>query len=219
MALQDFERRLERLVEGVFAKAFRGRLAPMEIARRVAREMDARRTVGVRGVIAPNRFVVSLSEGDNENFARLSSMWDDIAQHARAHAREEGYVFAGPVEVECEVDSSLSVGEFKVHSEIAESADGPAGSVVLGDGTRIRIGQDPVTIGRHPDCEVVFDDPEVSRQHAEIRRHEGGFIVVDLNSKNGTRVNGSGVRQRALEDGDEISVSTRQSSRVRFEAS
>ena len=70
MGLQRFERRLERLVEGTFSKAFRsGGLQPVEIGRRVGREMDAGRTLGVRGTVAPNRFTVWLSNDDLERFS------------------------------------------------------------------------------------------------------------------------------------------------------
>ena len=64
MGLQQFERRLERLVEGVFAKAFRGALQPVEIGRRLTREMDLRRTVAPKGTLTPNQFTVVLSASD-----------------------------------------------------------------------------------------------------------------------------------------------------------
>src|SRR5688500_14866007 len=64
MGLQQFERRLERLVEGVFAKAFRSGLQPVEVGRRLTREMDLHRTVGVRGVLVPNWFEIALSAAD-----------------------------------------------------------------------------------------------------------------------------------------------------------
>jgi pSer/pThr/pTyr-binding forkhead associated (FHA) protein len=78
------------------------------------------------------------------------------------------------------------------------------------------VGDDPVTIGRMPECEVVLSDQNVSRRHAEVRRQNGEFVVVDLGSTNGTRVNGTGIRERRLADGDEITVG---SSTLRFETS
>ena len=70
MGLQQFERRLERLVEGAFAKAFRSGLQPVELGRRLSREMDLQRTVGVHGLIAPNKFTVALSPSDSERFSQ-----------------------------------------------------------------------------------------------------------------------------------------------------
>jgi len=212
MALQEFERRLERLVEGVFAKAFRARLTPIEVGRRLTREMDVRRTVGVRGVIAPNDFTVAVAKSDYEAvIAKMeTAVRNDLAGYAREHAKEEGYALVGPVEVRFEVDEGLGAGEFLVSSDMVEGAGGgPAGALVLRDGSRVQIALDPVTIGRHPDCDVVLNDAEVSRQHAEVRREDGGFTIVDLGSLNGTKVNGGGVKApRALQDGDVISIGT-----------
>src|SRR5437016_12636073 len=98
MGLQQFEQRLERLVEGVFAKAFRSGLQPVELGKRIAREMDLHRTVGVRGVIAPNHFTVALSDSDQERFASFAeALTRELGEAVREHARAEGYGFVGPV--------------------------------------------------------------------------------------------------------------------------
>jgi hypothetical protein len=219
MALQEFERRLERLVEGVFAKAFRRGLTPIEVGRRLTREMDVRRTVGVRGLIAPNEFRIAVSKDDHENvIAKMEqAVIRDLAGYVREHAREEGYVLVGAVDVRFEIDDKLGAGEFLVASDMVESEGGPAGSLVTPDGSRVQIALDPVTIGRHPDCDVVLNDQEVSRQHAEVRREDEGLVLVDLGSLNGTKVNGAGVKApRELQDGDTITILT---FNIRFEAS
>jgi hypothetical protein len=218
MALQEFERRLERLVVGVVAKAFRRGLTPIEVGRRLTREMDVRRTVGVRGLIAPNQFRVAVSSVDHANvIAKMEqAVTRDLAGYVREHAREEGYVLVGPVDVRFEIDEDLGTGEFLVASDMVEGEGGPAGSLLTPDGSRVQIALDPVTIGRHPDCDVVLNDQEVSRQHAEVRRDEGGFLLVDLGSLNGTKVNGAGVKApRPLEDGDTITIGAHT---IRFEA-
>lgn len=218
MGLQQFERRLERLVEGVFAKAFRSGLQPVEVGRRLTREMDLHRTVGVRGVLVPNCFEIALSTQDHERFTPFEeSLVRDLADMARQHARDEGYSFVGPVEITLEADSSLTPGMFLVSSEVKEGAGGgQPGSLVLPDGTRIELAGEPVTIGRLPDCDVVLEDRNVSRRHAEVRRTPSGFVVVDLDSTNGTKVNGAGVKERRLADGDTITIGT---TTIRFEAS
>ena len=218
MGLQQFERRLERLVEGVFAKAFRSGVQPVEIGRRLRREMDQHRSIGVRGTIVPNHFSVALSPTDHENFQSFAdSLTRDLADYAREHAREEQYTFVGPVLVELTLDPGLGAGQFLVSASIEESTGGGSvGSLVLADGQRIGLGDEPVTIGRLPECEVPVNDPNVSRRHAEVRRQGGDYVVVDLGSTNGTRVNGAGVRERRLADGDEISVGN---TTLRFEAS
>ena len=208
MGLQDFERRLERLVEGVFSKAFRSQLHPVEVARRMVREMDARRTEGIRGVIAPNHFAVSLSEADYVSLRSAGqTITRELADYAREHAREENYQFVGKVEVVFEQRPGIGKGEFEVHASLLESeGGGPVGSVILGDGRRVHVGEQPLTIGRDGDCDVVLGHSEVSRRHAEIVRDGEGFMVVDLGSLNGTKVNGVGIDQRRLSPGDEIMI-------------
>ena len=217
MGLDQFERRLERLVEGAFAKAFRGGLQPVEIGRRLTREMDLQRTVGVRGVIVPNTYQVLLSAEDFTRFQPLEGeLVSSLAEAARDHARAEGYLLVGPLEVNLEQDGSLSPGTFLVGGEVREGKGGPPASLVLPDGSRVRLAEEPLVIGRLPECDVVLADPNVSRRHAEVRRDGSAVVLVDLGSTNGTRVNGAHVKQRQLADGDEISIG---SSSLRFEAS
>jgi hypothetical protein len=100
MGLQQFEERLERLVEGTLAKPFRSNLQPVEIGRRLTREMDLHRRVGVRGLIAPNAFAVTLSPADVSRFSNfIDALSRELSDAAREHARIEGYSFVGPVEV------------------------------------------------------------------------------------------------------------------------
>lgn len=218
MGLNQFEQRLERLVEGVFAKTFRTGLKPVELGRRLTREMDLQRTPGVSGVIVPNDFQVTLSPSDNRNFeSYVQALTRELSEAVREHANSEGYGFVGPVHVELKEDAKLGTGEFEVASRIMEAPGGAAvGSLSLSDGRRVSIGEDPVTMGRLPECDIVLSDPNVSRRHAEVRRRGNDFVVVDLGSTNGTRVNGAGVKERRLGDGDVITVG---STEVRFEAS
>ena len=218
MGLRQVEQRLERLVEGAFSKGARGGLQPVEIGRRLTREMDLLRRVGVRGLIAPNFFVVTLSADDAERFRSfVDVLARELGDAAREHARTEGYGFVGPVEVEIHLDERLRPGRFTVEAEVVEAADGmSAGSLVLADGQRVVLGTEPVVIGRLPECGVVLSDANVSRRHAEVRRQGADVVVVDLQSTNGTRVNGAPVRERVLVDGDEILVGT---TAIRYEAS
>ena len=99
MGLQQFERRLERMVEGAFARAFRGELQPIELGRRLTREMDLHRAVSVRGLVAPNQFEVALSRDDYERFEGfLDALAKELAEAAREHAHAEGYTFLGVTE-------------------------------------------------------------------------------------------------------------------------
>ena len=218
MGLQQFEQRLERLVEGAFSKALRGGIQPVEIARRLTREMDLLRRVGVKGLTAPNAFAITLSPHDAERFQSFADVLArELGDAAREHARSEGYGFVGPVEVEIHSDPSMRAGRYKVIAEVREGPDGlSAGSLVMPDGSRIVLGAETVEIGRLPECTIVLSDPNVSRRHAEIRRRGSDVVVVDLQSTNGTRVNGVPIRERVLQDGDEITVGT---TSIRFETS
>ena len=219
MGINAFERRLERMVDGVFARAFRSSLRPIEIGRKLVREIDDHRSVDVKGrVIVPNQFTVTLSHDDLEQFADIhEALVRELCDAAREYARDEGYTFMGPVSVELVEAVTQKSGRFKLEGRMVEAASmAGAGSIVLPTGDRIVLGEETLTIGRLPSCGIPVPDPNVSRKHAEIRPSGAGYVVVDLGSTNGTRVNGATVNERKLTDGDVIAVGT---TRLRFEAS
>jgi hypothetical protein len=219
VGLKGFEQRLERLVEGTFAKAFRSGVEPVEIGRKIVRAVDGGRTLGVSGrEVAPNDVVVYLAPGDLEHFrSYVDALARDLAEATRAHAKEEGYTFLGPVTVTLAEDEALRAGDVDVVAQIAEGEGGRVGSLVLPDGTRLPLGEAPAVIGRLPECAVTLNDAQVSRHHAEVRPYGDGFVVADLGSMNGTSVNGTAVQgQQQLADGDMITIG---STTLRFEAS
>lgn len=217
MGLERFERRLERLVEGTFAKAYRRGLQPVEIGRRLTREMDLQVTMGVRGTIAPNVFRVVLSPEDVERFSSFAdALSKELAEAARDHAHQEDYGLLGPVEVELLEDSDYRAGVFLVETEVqAGPGGGVPAAIALPGGEVIAIEESPIVVGRMPGCDVVLDDPNVSRRHAEFRREDGHIIVSDLGSTNGTLVNGEKMSERRLVDGDRITLGR---TTIRFES-
>lgn len=213
--LRDFERRLGSLVEGFFATTFRSGLQPVELAKRLIREMDSKRTVGVREVWAPNRFVFSLSEHDAQRFEQAEhALVTELRQVVRDAAAERGWGLVGPPEIEFEVDEELGKGRFGCVASFVEGeeelAPQPAGDqpmLVLSDGQAIRLTKPTLTIGRLPECDVVVDDAGASRRHAQLRRVDSGYAITDLGSTNGTLVNGRTIREQVLlEDGDTITI-------------
>jgi hypothetical protein len=219
MGIRGFERRLERLVEGAFARAFKSGLRPVELGRRLVREMDDNRSVGVRGgTVVPNSFTVSLSSSDLEQFEGVQdSLSRELADAAREHARDEGYSFMGPVEIVLQEDDRLHTGGYAIVGRMLEGAGGSgAGSIVLPSGERFTLTESIITIGRHPESNLVLADPNVSRNHAEIRPQGDKYALVDLGSTNGSRVNGVRVSSQVLNDGDELMFGN---TRMRFEAS
>jgi hypothetical protein len=207
------------MVEGVFARAFRSSIRPVELARRLAREMDDGRSVGVRGTpVVPNHFTVYLSSADYTEFGEVrDALRRELCDAARAHARDENYGFMGPVDVELVVDERFGTGWFEIEAKFREGPGGAgAGSLVLPTGERFTLAEHPITIGRRPESNIVLADPNVSRNHAEIRPQGESFMLTDLGSTNGSKVNGVRVEQRLLVDGDELTFGN---TRFRFEAS
>jgi Protein of unknown function (DUF3662)/FHA domain len=217
--LKGFERRLERMVEGGFARVFRSGLRPVELGRRLVREIDDNRSVDVRGRTAvPNNFTVMVSAEDFQRFTDIhETLIRELCDAAREHARDEGYTFLGPVDVQMMVDEGLYAGAFQIEARMKEAAGGAgAGSLVLPTGERVTLSEHVLSVGRSPDSNIVLADPNVSRNHAELRPRGTTYVVVDLNSTNGTRVNGARISEQVLNDGDEISFGN---TRMRFEAS
>ena len=215
MALEKFERRLERFIEGAFARIFRSGLQPVEIGRRLTREMDLRRTVAPKGVLTPNSFRVVLSSADRAKFHPIEEeLAKELIEAAREHATQEGYTFLGPVSVTIETDETLRPGTLLVGGELVPEQG--TSTLVLPDGRRVVLEAETLTLGRLPECELALADTGVSRRHAQLRRGpDGTWVVSDLGSTNGTKVNGLRISgQRTLEDGDEITVG---STSLRFE--
>ena len=121
--LQRFERRLEGLVSGAFAKAFKADVQPVEIASALQRELDDRSAIVGRGsTMVPNRFVVELSKHD---YARLemyaTTLCDELASVVREHSAEQGYQLRGPVEIQFTEVDDLDIGVHRLRSSVVAS--------------------------------------------------------------------------------------------------
>ena len=215
MGLQGIEKRLERLVEGAFARAFRTELRPIELGRRVVREIDAHLTLGVKGErIAPNHIRILLHSADYERFRPFAeALAAELADAVEEHVAEERYTVKGPPLVELVTDAKQREGQFDVKTAVAAAprVPGPTAWLQLPDGKTVPVPEDdPVSIGRMPDCDIVINDTNVSRIHAEVRVVDGRATLLDLKSLNGTRLNGRGVPPDTfglpLNDGDEVQI-------------
>jgi hypothetical protein len=123
--LSEFERRLEGAIEGIFSKAFRGGVQPVELARRILKEMDGNRTVGVREVWVPNRFVFHLSPPDRQRFEKTErSLRRELERVVQEGAADRGWDLVGPPEVRFETDEELTEGRFTCSASLVE---GPSG--------------------------------------------------------------------------------------------
>ena len=117
--LKSVENTIARLVEGSFGRAFRSEVRPMELARKLAREMDAHRTYSVSRVYAPNEYVVWLSVEDRERYAGVEAeVIDELCGYLLEHARRENLILAGGVHVSFSTDERLSLGEFGIQAKL-----------------------------------------------------------------------------------------------------
>ena len=221
MGMQALERRLERMVVGVFSRGSRTNIRPIELGRRLVREMDDQRSIDVHGRrVVPNHFSVQLSQRDFDSFADIDEVLrTELVEAAREYARSEGYHFLGPVSVELVVDEEQKPGRFDVAATLRQAADGAPrpSTLVLPSGEHVPLTDATVTVGRLSESTIALNDQNVSRRHAEIRPNRQHYVVVDLGSTNGTMVNGVRIHgETVLSDGDIISFG---STYVRFEAS
>ena len=123
MGLQSVEQALERMVENVFSRSSRTTLRPVELGRRLLRDIDDHRSVDVNGRrIVPNAFTFYLSPADHAGFKDIdTALRHELIEAAREYARDEGYHFVGPVSIAFEVDNNLKPGRFGIFSHLREA--------------------------------------------------------------------------------------------------
>jgi hypothetical protein len=217
--LQRFERRLEGLVEGAFAKVFRGGVEPVEVAKALQREAADKKAIGATRTLVPNEYVVELGDTDHAKLKPYEApLGAELAAMVREHAAERQWSFVGPVRVTVEHHDDLDTGMFRVRSAVVEGEPDPVPKTTTSGAPRLRVvsgagaGQevsltdDVVVIGRGTSAQLKLDDTGVSRQHAEVRREGDDVVLVDLGSTNGSSVNGRVVERVRLTPGDRIEM-------------
>ena len=116
---------MESLVEGVFGRAFRRQIHPVEIAKGLTKQMDEGRMVSISRTYAPNDFTVHLSQEDAESIrAYQDSLKDELIQYASTHAENKSYHLMTPPKIRFETEESLRFGEFGVTAKLT-GGDGP----------------------------------------------------------------------------------------------
>jgi hypothetical protein len=255
--LKSLESKIAGLVEGTFGRVFQSEVRPVEIARKLVREMEQHKSYSLSRTYAPNEYRIFLSPQDRDRFAdHESSLTGEFAGYLLEHARRERLVLLSRPVIHFETDPRLRLGEFGIQTSLvdpqgeAEPSPGPgrgAPQVVrepepieppgrtmvhssaervaerLSDarspqrrtallqmgGRRLVVGESGATLGRSRQSDVMVDDPNVSRAHAEVRPHGDSWVLADLGSTNGTRPNGRRVTQsEVLKVGDEIELGT-----------
>jgi hypothetical protein len=244
--LRSIEQKIEGLFEGMFGRAFRTHVQPVELARKLAKEMDEHRTISVSRVYVPNEYGVYLSDQDREQFAGYEgSLIGELQDYLIEHARRENYAMLTPPKVLMHTDADLAIGEFGIATRMVQpegkpgpQPDEPAAQLEPG-ATMIYKARPPqpteavsaeelgveeerfaltlngrthaleghrVVLGRSKDTDIRVEDANVSRRHAELRREGADWWLVDLDSTNGTELNGRRVSRSKLTDGDTIKL-------------
>jgi hypothetical protein len=115
--LKSLETTIANLVEGVFGRLFRSEVRPMELARKLAREMDEHRTASISRVYAPNEYSVWLSPQDRARYEGVEhEVIDELCGYLLEHARREELVIASPPLIAFHTDERLSLGEFGIQA-------------------------------------------------------------------------------------------------------
>jgi hypothetical protein len=251
--LRNLESKIAGLVEGTFSRAFRSEVRPVEIARRLAREMEEHKASTLSRTYVPNEYRVFLSPRDRARFADYEeALASELAGYLLEHARRERLTLLSRPVIAFETAHELGLGEFGIQTRVVhppEQAQEPerppppqpesgrtmvygaagriaepleeraqvrqAKALLVLDGKRLVVGSGGATLGRSRQCDVVLNDPNVSRTHAELRPRGGSWVLTDLGSTNGSSVNGRRIdAPTVIKPGDEIELG---SSLMRFE--
>jgi hypothetical protein len=247
--LRNLESKLAGLVEGTFSRAFKSEVRPVEIARKLTKEMDEHKVQSLSRVYAPNEYAVWLSKDDRKQFEGYEDeLAAELSGYLLEHARREKIALVTSPQITFKTDERLRLGEFGIQARLvrppardyeAPSQGDEGHTMVYSSSQRLSdqlaepdpkrgravlyvqgghseaVGSRGAVLGRSRDCDVVLEDANVSRRHAEVRPSGGGWIVNDLGSTNGIKVNGRRVNgPQSLRPGDVIELGT---SRVTFE--
>ena len=238
--LRSLEEKLAGFVEGTFSRAFKSEVRPVEIARKLAREMDQHKVVSVSRTYVPNEYTVWLSPKDRKQFEGYEGdLREELSAYLLEHARREKVAFITRPDIGFETDERLRLGEFGIQARLVRPDQEGRGEAVRAEaghtavystsdriseqlaepnvrrgraqlryeGRAVILGSAGSVLGRSRECDVVVEDENVSRRHAEVRPSGGAWIVRDLGSTNGIKVNGRRVTgPTPLTPGDTIEL-------------
>jgi len=202
---RGLERRLERLVDGLAARLFRGRVHPIELGSRLVREADLALFDTPGGPGAPNAFRVVLG-GEPEEAPILTEVCRELARYVEDAAFDRGWRLEGPAQVEVAFVPGDRASDVQITAAVSPATRPPWArfeSLTGGTATDIRVNRS--VIGRSGVCDVHIPAEDVSRQHAVVWQEAGSMWIADIGSSNGTYVNGERTTGAAtLVEGDRV---------------
>ena len=226
--LSRVEAVFEAIAEGGFRRLFSPRLQPIEVARVLEKTMANNKVVGTATLNVPNRFVARLNPTDYERFSAFRGAVErDIAAYLDRRADEEGFRPIGRIRVELASDPGVPRSLVRAQALFEEEAPSKATAelqrtsrfepvvsrapvrtlvVTAEDGRELRVDQQPVRIGRGVDNDLVLRDVRVSRQHLAIEPAGDGWTARDMNSTNGTYLDGRRVTEVRVSGAVELSL-------------
>ena len=205
--LDSFEKGLERAVNSAFAKTFRSGIQPVEIASALRSELDKKAAVVSRDrILAPNTFTVSLSAADEEKMMALGvALGEELDTLVQKHAKAQGYSFAGPVSITLQRDDQVATGTLRIESSTAQGRVAWRGVVDV-EGKRHPLVKARTVIGRGSDADITISDAGTSRKHVEILWDGERAMVRDMNSTNGTTLDGRKIVEAALPPDSTVTI-------------
>lgn len=238
---------LEKYIEGFFRDKFKSRVQPLEIAKKLAREMRDHKRVSVNLVYAPNEYEIFLNSEDWSSISYLAeALSKELQEYLSQKAEEKNYTLVASPLVKFSEDEDLKPGQIRVHGKFVsydgsskevlqlQHGDGNQGifedtlnyqpvkntspvriarpghccSLEITEGSQIgkifRLDGFPLVVGRRESCDIVLPDENISRRHARLEVQNGSWVVTDLDSTNGTIVNGVRIKSKQLESGDNL---------------
>ncbi|HKF14287.1 MAG TPA: DUF3662 and FHA domain-containing protein [Gaiellaceae bacterium] len=203
--LRTIEQKIESLFEGAFGRAFRRNVQPVELARKLAKEMDDYKMVSVSQVYAPNEYVVYLSPGDRAQFESYEpALIKELEQYLTEHSRREGYVLLSKPDLSFETDKDLEVGLFGIANRMIqrespeaepEAAPEPGATRVYRAAPADTEAASAEELGLEPEPEPVASVTIGGRSH-ELRK---ASVVIGRSKESDIRVSDPNVSRRHVE--------------------
>jgi hypothetical protein len=188
---RGLERRLEKLVDGASASVFRGKMHPIDIASRLVRQVEFLSTETVTGVQVPNDLVVRMNASDVDAAINRDELIAELITVVTQTASERGWRLVGPVQIQIVTSNDVPRGILEADGTLHAAVMAPWGQLMADNGSAVLdISINRTLIGRSLDSDIRVANQEVSRHHAVIFREDGNTMVVDLDTANGTFVNG-----------------------------